>query len=84
MALQILLEVFDLLFSLAGYQFAVHVAALELHVDYCLDVVVLVDALADHIDEVNAVLDALLTDLVLLLEPFFAHLNLPDLHLCQP
>lgn len=52
-------------------------------VDDCLQILVLIGAFSDHLAKGLAVLDALLCQLVLLLEPFFGHLSRPCLHLAK-
>lgn len=65
-AFEVLLHVLYLLLFLAGHELGEHIARLQMHVDYCLQILVFVDALSDHFNEILAVLDALFGNFVLL------------------
>jgi len=82
-AFQVLLHVLYLLLFLAGHELGEHIARLQMHVDYCLQILVFVDALGDHFNEILAELDAVFGNFVLLFEPLLGHLRSTHLHLRQ-
>ena len=55
-----------------------------MHVDYGLQILILIGAFPDHFTKILAVLYAFLCDSILILEPFFSHLGRTGLDLLEP